>query len=181
MRTSIGLLALALALGCSSDSTGPVNSTLQNDNFTSGTPAFQGGFGTGEAAAVRLGPQSSAFTIRQVVLLFGGDTATKTITLTIYQDTGGTNPGVIIHSADYSLKGNNSAFHAINLASQNLQVAANQMIRVAVFFQHTGAPSVAIDGALTVSRNFIFSGGWSTAASVSFPGDFIIRTEISTP
>lgn len=180
--TFTGLLGLALALGCGSDSNGPpVDSTLQNDNFTSGSPAFQGGYATGEAAAVRLGPQSSGFTIRKVVLLFGGDTATKTITLTIYQDSGGTNPGPSIFSGDYSLKGNNSAFQEINLASQNLHVNANQTIRVAVAFQHDGAPGVAVDAALTASRNFIYTGGWITAASVAQAGDFIIRTEITTP
>lgn len=179
--TFTGLLGLALALGCGSDSSGPVDSTLQNDDFTSGSPTFMGAFATSEAAAVRLGPQSSGFTIRRVMLLFGGDTTTKTITLTIYQDSGGTNPGAVMHSADYSLKGSNSAFREINLVSQNLNVAASQTIRVAVGLQHDGLPGVATDGALTAARNFVYSGAWITAASVAMPGDFIIRAEISTP
>jgi hypothetical protein len=177
-----GLASLALVLGCGSDSTGPTISTLQNDDFTSGgSPTFQAGFVTGEAAAARLGPQSAAFTVRKVRFLFGGATTTKTVTLTIYQDGDSTNPGAVLHSADYSLTGSNSAFQEIDLTGQNIHVAATQKIRVAILFQHDGAPSVAIDGARTASRNFIYSGGWITTESVSLNGDFIIRAEISTP
>jgi hypothetical protein len=181
-----GLVGLALALACGSDSTGsgaPVISTLQNDDFTSGSPSFQSGFMTGEAAAVRLGPQSQAYTIRKVLLLFGGDTATKTVTLTIYNDSGSTTPGAVVHSADYALTGSAAAFREIVLTSLNIHVAANQQIRVSVAFQHSGLPSVALDAARTAGRNLlnISGSGWTTAETVGLAGDFIIRAEISTP
>lgn len=186
MKLPYGTTALLfLALACGSDSsTGPVTSILQNDNFTGGSaPGFQGGFVTTEAAAVRLGPQSAGYTISKVILMFGGDTATKTVTLTIYQDGDTLNPGAVLHSADYSLKGSDAALREINLASQNIHVNANQKIRVAVRFQHTGLPSVAVDGAITAGRNLIDPepGGWIASETLSVTGDFIIRAEISTP
>ena len=182
VRLAIVVMA---ALGCGPDASGPpVISTLQNDDFTSGgTAAFQSGFITGEAAAVRLGPQSLAFTVRKVVLLFGGDTTTNTVTLTVYQDGGTLAPGSVLHSADYALTGSNAAFREIDLTSQNIHVAASQAIRVAVWFQHDGLPAAATDDARIASRNLIYAipGGWSTAESFLLPGDFIIRAEISTP
>src|SRR5690348_16648027 len=62
------LASLLLAtVACGSDSSGPTTSTLQNDDFTSGgsSATFVAGFGTGEAAAARLGPKTAAFTIRR--------------------------------------------------------------------------------------------------------------------
>jgi len=181
-----GLMGVALALACGSDATGsgaPVISTLQNDDYASGSPSFQGGFVTGDAAAVRLGPQSLAYTLRKVVLLFGGDTATKTVTVTIYNDSGLTNPGGVLHSADYVLTGSNAAFREIVLTGLNLHIAANHQIRVAVAFQHDGLPSVALDTARTNGRNLVnvSGGGWTTAETLGLSGDFIIRAEISTP
>lgn len=182
--TWAGLATLALTLGCGADSTGPAISILQNDDFTGGAaPSFQSGFAAGEAAAVRLGPQAAGYTIRRVMLMFGGDTATKTVTLSIYQDGDTLAPGPVIHSADYSLKGSDAALREINLASLNLHVNANQKIRVAVGFQHDGAPSVAIDAARTATRNLINAnpGGWIASETIGINGDFIIRAEISTP
>jgi len=180
-----GFATLVMALACGgSDSSGPpVISTLQNDDFSGGSPTFEAGFVSGDAAAARLGPQTAGFTIRKVQFLFGGDTATKTFTLTIYADSGTTNPGAVLHSADYSRKGSNSAMQEIDLSSLNLHVAAQQTIRVAIAFQHDGVPSVAIDGARTASRNLINANptGWTTAEALGINGDFIIRTEISTP
>ena len=181
------LASLVVLLGCGSDSTGPpVISTLQNDNFTSGgTPGFQGGFQTGEAAAVRLGPRNAGFTLNKVEFLFGGggDTTTKTITLTVYSDSGGDNPGAVLHSADYVRKASDQAMQEIDVTSLNLHVAAHQTIRVAIGFQHTGFPSVAIDGARTADRNLmnLNIGGWTAGETVGLSGDFIIRAEIATP
>lgn len=186
MRLSAGWVGFVslLALACGSDSSGPTTSVLQNDNFTSGgSPAFQGGFANGEAAAVRLGPQSAAFTIRKVFLLFGGDPATQTVTLTIYQDGDSLNPGTPLFSNDYSLTGSSSAMQEIDLTGEDIHVTANQRIRVAVGFHHVGLPSVAIDAAITSARNLIDAnpGGWTLAETALLNGDFIIRAEISTP
>lgn len=178
-------MLLLLALGCSgSDSSGPpVISTLQNDDYTSGTPTYETAFVSGEAAAVRLGPQNAGFTIQKVQFLFGGDTATKTITVSIYADGGATDPDSLIQSADYSRKGSNAAMQEIDLSTLNIHIAANKTVRVAIRFQHDGVPSVAIDGARTASRNVVYASGlgWTTSEALGINGDFIIRAQISTP
>ena len=176
------LAGMVLACG-GSDSTGPTNSTLQNDDYTSGTPAWQAGFVSGEAAAVRLGPQSAAYTILHVRFLYGGAVATDSITLTIYQDAGNVTPGTPIHTHDYQLTASDNAMQDLDLTAANVQVAANQTIRVAITFKHDGLPGVAKDGAITNGRNLILASGtgWVTAESVGINGDFIIRADISTP
>lgn len=176
------LVGMVMACG-GSDSTGPTISTLQNDNFSNGTPAWQGGFVADEAAAARLGPRTEAFTIRHVQFLYGGAAGTDTVTLTIYQDAGALNPGTPIHSADYALVASDNAMQDIDLTGANVHVAANRTIRVAITFDHNGLPSVAIDGALTSGRNLILAnpGGWTASETVAINGDFIIRAEISTP
>jgi len=184
MKLTTASLLVAVVACNGSDSTGPTTSTLQNDNFSSGnTPAFQGGFATGEAAAVRLGPRTEAFTIKHIQFLFGGATGTDSVTLTIYQDAGATNPGTPLHSADYQITASDAAMQDIDVSGANIHVAANQTIRVAIGFQHNGLPGVAKDGAITNGRNLIFvsPGNWATAESVGIDGDFVIRAEISTP
>jgi hypothetical protein len=145
--------------------------------------AFAGGFVTGEAGAVVLGPQTVGFTLEKVSLLFGGATTSKTVTLTIYADGGADDPGVQLHSADYPLTGSDVAIQEIDLTVLNIAVAAGQRIRVAVFFHHDGLPSVAsdVDG-ITPSRNYIFAipGGWRKAETLGLGGDLIIRARIST-
>jgi hypothetical protein len=161
-----------------------VISTLQNDNFTTGgTPSFQAGFQNGEAAAVRLGPQNAAFTVRKVIFFFGGDTATKTVTVTIYQDGDSLNPGTLLYSNDYLRKGASAALQEVDLTAQDIHVAAHQKIRVAITFHHDFLPGVATDGALTAARNLanVGPGAWEAAETLGFGGDFIIRAEISTP
>lgn len=176
------LAGMVLACG-GSDSTGPTNSTLQNDDYSSGTPAWQSGFVTGEAAAARLGPQSAGYTIRHVRFLYGGAAATDSITLTIYQDAGNTDPGSPIHSAGYQLTASDNGFQDIDLTGANLHVSANQTIRVAITFKHDGLPNVAIDGARTAARNLVLASGlgWATSETLGINGDFIIRADISTP
>jgi len=184
MKLTTASLLVAVVACSGSDSTGPTTSTLQNDNFSSGnTPAFQGGFVSGEAAAVRLGPRTEAFTIKHIQFLFGGATGTDSVTLTIYQDAGATNPGTPLHSADYQITASDAAMQDVDVTGANIHVAANQTIRVAIGFQHTGLPGVAKDGAITNGRNLIFvsPGSWATAESAGIDGDFIIRAEISTP
>ena len=179
-----GLASLVLVgVACGSDSTGPTISTLQNDNFTSGSPTFVAAFDSGEAAAVRLGPESGAFTIRKVIFLFGGAVTGETVTLTIYNDANTSNPGSVLYSNAYVLTPSDAAFQEIDLTAQNIHVGAGQMVRVALAFNHVGLPNVAKDGAITNTRNWMFlnPGGWTAAETVGIDGDFIIRLEISTP
>ena len=185
MRYVLASLVL-VGLACGKDSTGaPTISTLQNDNFTSGgaAPTFVAAFDSGEAAAVRLGPQGSAFTIRKVLFIFGGAVTAQTVTLTIYNDANTANPSTPLYDNDYALTPSDAAMQEIDLTGANIHVAAGQMIRVALAFHHVGLPSVAKDGAITNTRNWMFinPGGWTAAETVGIDGDFIIRVEISTP
>ena len=173
-----------VVLACGDSTSGTVVSTLQNDNFTpGGSVAFSSGFAAGEAAAVRLGPQPAAFTIRTVRFLFGGATTAHTVTLTIYQDPGTDNPGAPIHTSDHAVTGSDAAFQEIDLTAQNVAVAANTTIRVALFVPHTGVPGIGYDGARTAARNllYVIPGGWVTSESLMIGGDFVIRAVIATP
>ena len=186
MRYVLASLVL-VCVACGSDSTGggPTISTLQNDNFTSGgaAPTFIAAFDSGEAAAVRLGPQGGAFTIRKVIFLFGGAVTGETVRLTIYNDPNTANPGTVLHDSTYAITPSDAAFQQIDLTAKNIHVAASQMIRVALAFNHVGLPSVAKDAAITNTRNLVnlSPGGWTAAETVAIDGDFIIRLEISTP
>jgi len=182
-RVFTSLVLVGLACGKDSTGGGPTISTLQNDNFTSGSPTFLAAFDSSEAAAVRLGPQGAAFTVRKVIFLFGGSATGKTVTLTIYNDANTANPGTVLYSSDYAMTPSDAAFQEIDLTGPNIHVAAGQMIRVSLSFVHTGLPSIAKDAAITNTRNWINlnPGGWTAAETVAIDGDFIIRMEISTP
>lgn len=173
---------LLIALAACGSATGPTMSTLKNDAFVSGVATFVSAFASGEGAAAKLGPQSNDFTVRSVQFLFGGSDTAKTVTLTIYDDVGNDAPGAVLYSHDYPLTPSNAGFQQIDLTAQHIAVASGHSIRVAVFFQHDGLPSVAKDGdGINSSRNYIFStGGWVKAESVGINGDFIIRAEIES-
>lgn len=176
------VVVLVALTACGSSTSPPTVSTLQNDGYTGSGAVFQGGFVTGEAGAAVLGPQTKAFTLRKVLFLFGGAATAQTVTLTIYTDVGTDPPGASLYSHDYALTPSDAALQTIDLTAQNITVAAGQTIRVAVLFQHSGAPSIARDGdGITASRNFIFSSPtWSKSETLGVTGDWIIRAEIAT-
>ncbi len=181
MKTSSVVTALFVTLAACESATGPTMSTLQNDGYVSGAVSFQSAFNAGEAGAVVLGPQSSAFTVRKIDFLFGGADTAEVITLTIYADAGTDNPGTVLYSHDYTLTPSNAAFQQIDLTTQNISVDAGQKIRVAVFLQHANLPSIAIDGnGISTGRNYIYSAGWIKAETAGITGDWIIRAEIAT-
>ena len=183
MRTPIPALAgvLVALASCSSATSAPTVSTLQNDGYVSGVVTFASGFVTGEGGAVVLGPQSKPFTVQDVRFMFGGADTVETITLTIYADVGNDSPGAVLYSHDYPLTPSNAAMQQLDLTAQHILVDAGQKIRVAVVLQHDGMPSFAKDGdGITTGRNYVYSSGWTKAETLGITGDWIIRAQIVT-
>lgn len=156
---------------------------LRNDGFESGGNAvFQGGFAAGEVGASRFTPPvSSLWRINRVQLLFGGSTASRNITLHIWEDADGTNdPGDEIYSADFTLTGSNQFLQEIVVISDNLQVTG--AFRVGIEFQVAGLPSIARDddGTIHDSQNFILAEGfgWQRSSLFGVSGDWIIRAGV---
>lgn len=116
---------------------------LQNDGYVSGQAvAFQSGFTATDMAASRFVPAGTGpWRVNRVHFLFGGSTATQTITLHVYDDTAGTLvPGTELFVGDFSVTGSNTEMQEADLTSSNVQVAGP--FRVAIEFQHSGFPSV---------------------------------------
>jgi len=166
---------------------------LKNDGFVSGGQvAFQGGFVSGESAASRFVAPAAGRQITRVQLLYGGgSTATRTITLKVYDDTGGTNaPGAELYTGDYQLTGSDSAMQEITISDMTVIVPAQ--FRVGIGFadgcvtppdNKCGSPSVARDNDLTIdqNKNFIFGvpGGWIKSSTAGLTGDWVIRAFVS--
>lgn len=143
-------------------------------------PAFQNGFVAGEMAAVRLEPDIPCpCLIRDVRLMFGGAVDTVAVTLHVWEDNGGLNPGAALYSAEHILTGNQLTLNSIDLRPENIEV--NGPFRIGVEFSTPGVPSVAGDHDGTLpGRNFIYtdSGTWVDATTEGVPGDWIIRASI---
>ncbi len=142
--------------------------------------AFQSGFTVTELAASRFVPAGTGpWRLNRVHFLFGGSTATQTITLHVYDDTAGTLvPGTELFVGDFSVTGSNTEMQEADLTSANVQVSGQ--FRVAIEFQHSGLPSVArdSDGTIQTTRNFIFSTLWFQSSTFGVTGDWIIRAGV---
>ena len=157
---------------------------LKNDGFVTNGPAgFQGGFKAGEAGAAQFVAPAAGRQLLKIQLLFGGgSTATQTVTLKIYDDTAGTDgPGAELHNADYQLTGSDSAMQQIDVSGSNIIVP--MQFRVAIVFQHAGAPSIArdADGTIAAAKNFLLDGtlGWQRSSVFGLTGDWVIRAFVS--
>ena len=155
---------------------------LQVDSFTTGDPAFQSGFVSGEAAAVTLGPVANSFQITSVKFLLGGTVVpeTKDVILKIYTDEGNTDPDSLLFNSTFNLTSSNDILQEIDLTSHNISVAGGKSIRVAVETGN-GLPSVAEDddGTIDSARNWIYTGGtWNTSLQMGLSSDFIIRAVV---
>src|SRR5574341_1865250 len=143
---------------------------------------FAAGF-TADDAAARLGPLSTGFTVRKVRFFFDGAAPADSVNLIISDDPGTDAPGNVLYAHVYTLTPSDVTIQEIDVSGQNITVAANQMIRIAVFFKSDGVPSVApdLDG-LTADRNFVYDGstGWTKAVTAGVAGDWIIRAEVAT-
>ena len=158
---------------------------LQNDGFIDGAGVgFQGGFVVGEMAGSRLTPPGPfPMQVTRVQFLFGGGTGVRTITLHLWNDTGGGSaPGTEIFSGDYQVTPSDNLMQEIDLTGNGVSV--NGTFRVGIEFQHSGFPSVArdSDGTILAARNFIFAsiGSWFDSQLFGLTGDWIIRAGVTS-
>lgn len=120
--------------------------TLENDSHSGGGGvSFSSGFITGEAGASTLGPVSDNSLLQSVQLLFGGSTASQTVTLRIYEDFGTDTPGTLLYIGDYEMTGSNTALAEIDLTLENITLTTGTSLRIALFFHHNGFPSIGND------------------------------------
>jgi MYXO-CTERM domain-containing protein len=179
------LCVMAVWLGLTSAAHAQVE--LKNDGFASGgQAAFQGGFVTGEAAASRFVAPQAGLKLDKVVYLFGGSTATQTLTIRVYDDTAGTDvPGNELFTGGFQCTGSDTGFQVADVTSVDITLPAQ--FRVAIEFSHDGAPSVARDndGTIAPDRNYIHaqisasSYQWVRSSSLGLTGDWIIRAQVS--
>jgi hypothetical protein len=160
---------------------------LQNDGWSSGQPAFfQSGFVAGEIGAVRLVPTIACpCRVEKVSLLFGGSTATQTVSIQFWDDPGGSDaPGTPLGVPfDVALTGANDVLHEVTLVGD---VFVNGPFRVGIEFQHDGLPSIArdADGTIDSSSNFICVDlvasecVWFRSSDFGVTGDWVIRATI---
>ncbi|MDB4954840.1 MAG: hypothetical protein JWO36_2409 [Myxococcales bacterium] len=186
---ALGELSTFLILGALA-SRAHADVELKNDGFNTGdTPAAQGGFDAGEAAASRYVAPSAGLQLLKVQLLFAGATATRDITFKVWDDTAGTDtPGTELFTGDFTLTGSNSALQQIDLTMDNVIVP--QQFRVGIVFI-TGAhstppvsyPSVVrdTDGTIKADKNFILATGlgWTKSQALGLQGDWVIRAFVS--
>ena len=178
------LVALSLA-ACSSgggngDST---DITLQHDNYPGGTIGFEDNTGTGDAVAAVFAPRIVRYQVRNVTFLFGSgtDSSAKTITLTLYADTGTAAPGAILYSGDFEVTPSAGTFQEIDLVAESIHVEVDVALRVAITLGHDGLPGIAFDGALVPDRNLVYvaGGNWFYKEdTILGGGDWVIRAQI---
>jgi len=154
--------------------------TLKNDGWAPGqSMGIVGGFLAGDMVASRLVPSdTSEVQVTSVLFMFGGASGTHAITMTIWEDSGGTvTPGAALFSDSYQVTASDEAWQEIDLSAEDVTVSGT--FRVGIEFTHDGAPSVGYDDdGITPDRNFIYSGGWYTAGAFGVPGDWIIRATV---
>jgi hypothetical protein len=161
---------------------------LQYDSFATGhAVSFQGGFVTGERAAVHFMPAGPfPKMITKVQFLFGGAVGTKTITLRIWRDTTGmAAPGTQIFSSGYVVVASDTEMQEIDLSGEAISVYGP--FRVGIQFQHDGLPSIAQDQDATIygGVHWIYwklgpgSFTWYDWSMVGGQGDLIIRAGVA--
>jgi hypothetical protein len=175
-----GLSRLVLLLLASLFCTKAIATELTNDGWSDGQAAFfQEGFVSGEIGASRFSPAGPCpCYISHVTLLYGGDPATRTVRVHVWEDGGGLfDPGPEIYAGDFELNGADDALQLVDLSAAGIFV--NGPFRVGIEFYDDGAPSIARDGDLSIQplTNFIFADGlgWFPAELFGLSGDWIIR------
>lgn len=159
--------------------------TLAIDSFKNGdNKVFQGGFLSGEEAAVTLGPLESPFAIRNVQFFFGGGTPNdRNIQLKIYEEDGNKEPGQLLHSSQHLITPVDNTIRHINLSSYGLEVGANRKIRVSVEMTASSLPCIARDSGQVIiaGRNWVKTkdGTWYKAEDFGVEGNWIIRAGVA--
>jgi len=179
-----------LACLCVATSTASAQVELKNDGFQAGSQvAFQSGFCPNEGAASRFVAPAAGRQLLKVRFLFGSTAETKSVTITVWDDTAGTNaPGMELYTGEYQVTGSANGIVESDLSAENIILPAQ--FRIGVILQHAGLPSIARDddGNIAASKNFILAdascsaGGpytWFRSQTLGLVGDWVIRTEIS--
>jgi hypothetical protein len=180
MRGRLAIVASLVVLA-SASSAGAVE--LMNDTFVSGGSAnFQGGFVAGEAGASRFVAPAAGRQLQKIHFLFGGmSTATRSITINVYDDTAGTDaPGAQLYTMDYQVTGSDMTLQEVDVTAMNVIVP--QQFRIAIVFQTAGFPSIADDtGPIAADKNYILANGtsWVRSQSLGLTGNWILRAVIS--
>ena len=156
---------------------------LKNDGFDSGeSVGVESGFVQGEIVASRFQVAGGAHLLK-VRIFFGGGTATKTMTLKVWDDTaGGAAPGPMLFEGDFDIAGANDVLHDLDVSGDNVFVPAQ--FRVGLEFNHRGLPSLARDddGSISANNNFMFTippSAWSRSVDNLLTGDWIIRAVVA--
>lgn len=185
MGVRTGMMREVMAVAVLAWATNAAAVELKNDSFIAGASvAYQAGFVSGEAGATKLTSPYANGKVQAIRLLFGGATSMQTVTLTIFEDSAGTSPGAVIYTGDFSITGANDTMQELDLSTENVSVGT--AFRVAITFQHAGAPSIATDtDGLNANLNFLLlqGTGWVGASTVGLSGDWVIRAvvEDNTP
>jgi hypothetical protein len=157
---------------------------LVNDSWVNGQVAgFQAGFVASEISAVRFAPSGPCpCTLDQIRLLFGGDPATESVILRVWDDSALTDaPGAELYSSTIELTGSDDFMQELDLTVAGITVSGP--FRVGLEFQYAGLPSIARDDdGITADRNFIDASGsgWAEASTLGITGDWILRAVVNS-
>ena len=164
---------------------------IQNDSFT-GTATFTqlATFDEQEyvAATFTVDPADYPFRIEKVqtlaLALLPGTIAM--VSVTVWEDTGTTDPGVVLHTSTYGfqLESSTTALNELDLSCENIVITSGT-VRVGLRWEYVGDPiGIAFDlDGITPQTNTVFSsplGGWWLAEDLAVTGDWILRLEIET-
>ena len=170
-------------------STASAQVELKNDGFAAGgTVGYQSGFCPNEVAASRFLAPAAGRQLLKVRFLFGSTTETKTISIKVWDDSGGTTPpGTQLFTADYQVTGSANGIVESDMSAENIIVP--MQFRVGIMAQHMGSPFVARDtDGIAADKNYILAdascnaGGpytWFRSSQLGLMGDWVIRAEIS--
>ncbi len=164
---------------------------IQNDSFT-GTATFTqlAAFDEQEyvAATFTVDPADFPFRIDKVqtlaLALLPGTIAM--VSVTVWEDAGLTDPGVVLHTSTYGfqLESSTTALNELDLSCENIVITSGT-IRVGLRWEYVGdliGIAFDLDG-ITPQTNTVFSsslGGWWSAEDLAVTGDWILRLEIET-
>jgi len=164
---------------------------IQNDSFTdSGILTGYAAFAQQEyvAATFTVDPADYPFRIEKVqtlaLALLPGTIAM--VSVTVWEDTGTTDPGMVLHTSTYGfqLESSTTALNELDLSCENIVITSGS-VRVGLRWEYVGDQigiAYDLDG-ITLLTNTVFSsplGGWWLAEDLAVAGDWILRLEIET-